>query len=66
MKCFESSVPVIEMVKIVLLPCHITHGVPLLFRKTLRTLLSMAKIAKLGYGPTLALYHDRKDPLARQ
>ena len=28
MKCFESSVPVIEMAKIVLLPCHVTYAVP--------------------------------------
>ena len=65
MKCFESSVPVIEMVKIVLLSCHVTHGIPLLFRKTLGTHLSMAKMAKLGFGPTLALNHGRKDPLER-
>ena len=62
MKFFESSVPVIEMVKNVLLPCHVTHGGPLLFWKTLRALLSMAKMAKLGFEPTLALYHGEKDP----
>ena len=61
MKFFESSVPVIEMVKNVLLPCHVTHGGPLLFWKTLRTLLSMAKMAKLGFGPSSALYLSQKD-----
>ena len=40
--------------------CHAWGS--LLFRKTLCTLLSMAKMAKLGFGPRLAQYHIRKDP----
>ena len=63
MKCFESSVLVKEMAKIVLLPCHVTHGVPHLFRKTLYPFLFIAKMAKLGFAPTLALNRGRKDSL---
>ena len=37
------------MVKVVLLSCHVTHGVPSLFRKTSHTLHSMAKMAKMGF-----------------
>ena len=28
----------------------------------LQQALSMAKMAKFGFGPTLALYHNQKDP----
>ena len=43
-------------------PCQVSLGDQLLFPKTRLNLLSMAKMAKLGFGPSFALYHGQKDP----
>ena len=59
MKCFEALVLVIYMTNNVLLPGPVTQGWHLLFPKTRLCPLSMAKMAKLGFWPILALYHSR-------
>ena len=52
-----------DMTNNALFPCLVTLGNRLLFPKTLLSLLSKAKMAKLAFGPTIALYHGRKEPL---
>ena len=61
-KTFEALILMIDMIINALLPCQVTYGGHFLFLKTWNCLLSMAKTAKLGFGPTLALYHNHKDP----
>ena len=62
MKCFDALVLVIYMINNAQFPCQVTHGGCLLFPKTQLCLLSMEKMAKLGFGPTLALNDNQKDP----
>ena len=62
MKHFEALVLVIDMTNNALLQCQDTHGDCLLFPKTQLCLHAMAKMAKVGFGPTLALYHSQRDP----
>ena len=59
MKCFDALVLVIYNAQF---PCQITHGGRLFLPNTHLCLLSMEKMAKLGFGPTLALYDNQKDP----
>ena len=62
MKCFDALVLVIYMANNAQFPCQVTHGSCVLFPNTQLCLLSMEKMAKLGFGPTLALYDNQKDP----
>ena len=62
MKHFEALMLVIDMTNNALLQCQDIHGDCLLFPKTRFCLHPMAKMAKVGFGPTLALYHSQRDP----
>ena len=62
MKCFDALVLMIYMTNNAQIPCQVTHGSCVLFPKTQLCLLSMEKMAILGFGPTLALYDNQKDP----
>ena len=61
-KWFKALVLVIYMTYNALLPCQVTHRSHLLFPKTRLCLLSIAKMAKLSFWPSLALYHSQEDP----
>ena len=61
-KPFEALVLVIYMTNNALLPGQVIHGGRLLFPKNKFCLLSMAKMAKLSFRPSLALYHSQEDP----
>ena len=61
-KSLEALMHVIYMTFDAMLSCQVTNGGRLVFPKTQHCLLSTAKMAKLGFGPTLALYHNQKDP----
>ena len=61
-KCLEALILMIDMTINALPPCQVTYGDHLLYLKTQNCLLSMAKMAKLGFGPTLALCHNKIDP----
>ena len=63
MKHFEALVLMIDITNNAQLPYQITNGNCFLYPKTGLCLLSMAKMAKmakLGFGPTLAFYHSQK------
>ena len=62
MKCFEALVLVIDITNNALLPYQVTHGDCLLFPKTRHSLLFIAKMVRLGLGPTSALFNNQKDP----
>ena len=62
MKHFETLVLAVYITCNELLSCEVTHEDFLLIQKTRICLLSMATMAKLSFGPTLALHHSQKDP----
>ena len=61
MKHFEALVLVIDMTNNALLQCQDIHGDCLLFPKTRFCLHPIAKMAKVGFWPILALYHSQRD-----
>ena len=63
MEPLQALVLVKDMTNNALFPCLVTLGDRLLFLQTRFSLLTKAKMAKLGFGPTIALYHSRKEPL---
>ena len=62
MKHFEALVLVIDITNNALLPYQVTHGDRLLFPKTRHSLLFIAKMVRLGLGPTSAPFNNQKDP----
>ena len=62
MKHFEALVLVIDITSNTLLPYQVTHGDRLLFPKTRHSLLFIAKMVRLGLGPTSAPFNNQKDP----
>ena len=63
MEPLQALVLVKDMTNSALFPCLVILRHRLLFPQTRLSLLSEAKMAKLGFGPTIALYHGRKEPL---
>ena len=61
-KPFEAFALLIDMTNNALPPGQVTHGWHLFIPKTRLCLLSIVKMAKLGFWPTLALYHSQIDP----